>query len=291
MASPRILAIAASTDKPRGATRAWRMLTPEQLRVRREGVTSTDITKIVGVSPFGNACDVYADKLSDEPPRPSTIAQRMGDLLEPLVCELVAEEFSLRDMQPGRTVRNSVLPWLIATPDRFVVDTKGDALIEAKVKSVSFARRHEWDDDEAPPPHVHVQCAWHMIAKDVERCYVGALLGPLPRFYIVEHDPELASALIDAGQDFYTRHMRPRVPPPDAGSKGAGRVVAAVWPRDRAGVVKAGPEAEAWARLYFEAAQREKAAAENKEQAKQELCRLIEDHEEMGGGGDPNWQI
>lgn len=261
-------------------------LTAEQHATRRTGITSTDITRIVGESPWGGPCDVYRDKIDERPSeRVSTIAQRMGEALEPLVCELVAEQFGIADLAPGRTVRHPSMPWVIATPDR-VAPMRG--VVEVKVKSVVFGGRDLWMQDDAPPPWVHVQSAWHMVATATDRCFVGALIGATPRFWVVEHDDDLAGVLLEQGEAFHVRHVLARVPPRPDGTEGARKMLAAVWPKAKAETLAASPEAEEAARIYFRTAKAIKALEAEKEQAAQDLIAYAQDFERVEGDG---WRL
>ena len=114
------------------------MLTDADFALRRTGITSTDITRLVGESPWGTKCDVYLEKISEAPPTPPTLYQRIGHLLEPLVLELLSEQFHVT-LARSATVQHPTLAWALATPD----GVGNDCTAEAKVKSVSFARPRE----------------------------------------------------------------------------------------------------------------------------------------------------
>lgn len=257
------------------------MLTEAQHALRRTGITSTDITRIVGESPFGTAHDVYAEKRFPSPAAPPTLPQRIGQMLEPLVCELIAEQFGI-ELAPGDTVRHPVLPWVLSTPDGLAASACG----EAKVKSVYFGP--EWLDHDVPPSWVHVQCQWHMIALRVPVCYVGALLGCNPHFWIVESDEYLAGTLIAAGEAFHRDHVIAGVAPAVDGSAGARRMLRAAWPRASAAMFKASPAAEALARSYFAAKAKTAEANADLELARQRLTEYAADAQGIQGDG---WRL
>jgi predicted phage-related endonuclease len=257
------------------------MLTEADLALRRTGITSTDITRLVGESPWGNACDVYAEKIAgDEGRREATLYQRIGHTLEPLVLELISEQFGVTlDRSP--TIACADIPWALATPDGV-----GSACVgEAKVKSVSFARPAEWDDDDTPPAFVVVQATWHCIVKRVPVCYVGALLGAKPKFYIVERDPSLESVLLEEGERFYREHLVPHIPPPVDGTEGARRMLSKLWPKNNGVMIKANLHAEEAAREYFESSRRLKEAEAAKEMASQLLKEAIGEGDGLTGDG------
>lgn len=266
------------------------MLTSEQLAMRRTGITSTDITRIVGESPFGGPADVYLEKVLEEPvdDKP-TIAQRIGNHLEPLVLELIAEQFGI-EVAGATTMRHPVHSWAMSTPDGLVSGGfRPGGTAEAKVKTVLFHDRDLWHNEKATPPFVHVQVQWQQIVACCPVSYVGALIGAKPLFWIVENDDALAGALLDSGQAFHERHVLPRRPPPPDGSEGARRMLKAVWPRARkATALKASRQAELLASEYLEAHRAVKLAEDIKERAAQELIVIAEDFERVDGDG---WRL
>lgn len=260
-------------------------LTAEQLARRRTGITSTDITRIVGESPFGGPADVYLEKISESPPRTSTIPQRIGDFLEPLVCELVAERFRLPELVQGTTVEHPYFTWALTTPDR----TFAGGLVEAKAKTLLFTGREQWLDEESPPGHVVVQCQWHLAVTQHPVCHVGALVGAVPMFWTIDRDSAFGSMLLETAQEFHERHVLARVPPKPDGSEGWRRMAAAVWPRATKGsAVAATRQAEVAAQMYFLASERMKRAEAAKEFAAQELIAFAADNERVNGDG---WRL
>ena len=57
-------------------------LTPEQLEMRRAGITSTDISAICGLSSYKSAMEVYLEKVGKPIPREDTEAMYWGRSLE-----------------------------------------------------------------------------------------------------------------------------------------------------------------------------------------------------------------
>lgn len=259
------------------------MLTVEQLRVRKSGLGSTDIVRLSGESPFGTLHDVYREKVADDDPRPPTEAQSLGHRLEPVVCEMIAEKFGLSLRESG-TERHPILPWALSTPDRLVV--KADACVAvAEAKLVGFHLASHWDDEEYPPPYVHVQSQWHMTVTRKPVCYVGALVGTEFRAYVVEHNEDLSCALQEIGNNFWERHIVARVPPPPDGSEGARRMLRAAWPRATRGMLVATAPIDEVAIAYFDAKRQEDEWAEKRTLAEQQLCVAIGEHEGIEGDG------
>lgn len=93
-------------------------VTDEWFKVRREGITGTDLPKILGLSKYGTALSVWLDKrgeLRDE----AGEAARWGNLLE----DVVAQEWALRNhtsVEAVGVIANIDHPWQRASLDRLV---------------------------------------------------------------------------------------------------------------------------------------------------------------------------
>jgi len=259
------------------------MLTEEDLALRRQGITATDATIIAGVSPYGRTVhDVYLDKLGMSEPFEQSGAMAMGHRLEPVALAALAEERGLT-ITPGQTERHNILTWAIATPDGNVLDAPGgkrEAVAEAK--AVGFRMSHRWGesgDPDAIPDDVRVQVTWQMTVARVKRAHVVALLGTEARFYEIDHDEELSTALLEMCDRFRTRHVLAQVPPKVDGSEASARMVRGLFKRATHGIVRAPAEAEALVAEHMSALAAEHAAKKRLDTVKAQLCALIGDSE------------
>jgi putative phage-type endonuclease len=145
------------------------MLTEAQQRVRATGVGSSDIGAVAGLSPYARPIDVWMVKrgLAEVP---ETEAMRLGTALEPVVAGLYAREHLVdgewlaqpSDVWPGSvqgTLRHTSEPWIVASPDRAVVDracvdAPGRSVLRlVEIKTVSHRSAHHWGEahDDVPP--------------------------------------------------------------------------------------------------------------------------------------------
>ncbi len=257
------------------------MLTAEQIQLRRSGLAATDLVRLSGASPWGTAHDVYREKTAepDDEIVPVADARNIGQVLEPLVLELLADARGLR-LTPGKTERHASVPHFLATPDANVVLFPSDPkrIAVAEVKCVGARLFHKWADDEIPD-YVRVQVAWQCLVCDVPRAYVGALLGTEFRSYIVEREPNLEAALCQLADGFWRSHVLTRLPPAPDGSESARKMLASVFRKVNVGLVSAPAEAEEWAERYRAAKAAREAAETDEETAKQNLQRLIGENE------------
>lgn len=260
-------------------------LTAAQLEMRRTGIGSTDIVRLSGESPFGTLHDVYREKVSNDV-SPQTESQSLGHRLEPIVCDLIAEKFGL-ELAPNATERHPILSWALSTPDRAAMrDGRRIGVVEAKL--VGFAMASHWEDEAHPPTYVHIQAQWHMTVTRTPVCYVGGLIGTEFRSYEVAHDEDLSCALQDVGNEFWMRHVLPRIPPPPDGSEAARRMIKAAWPRASKGLLIASAPIDKVAIAYLDAKEREAEWAAKKDLAEQQLCVAIGEYEGIEGDG---WKV
>lgn len=246
-------------------------LSDAQLELRRSGLTATDMVVLAGFDPYGSPLEVYEAKLG-APPRPSTRAMRMGNAAEAVIADDVAEKYSLRCIA-GDTIRcNDILPWVLATPDRFVIDDRARWIGVVECKLVGWRMVHHWISDDGEvvfPDSLAVQCTWQMGTTKTKRAYVGALLGGWGEddFHhtTIELNEKLWGGLLEIGDRFWKDHVLARVPPTPDGSERAREVLERIYPTiKRPMLLPADAEAADLMRRYIEARDRESAAKEEK---------------------------
>ncbi len=149
----------------------------EWFAARRAGITATDLPKILGLSHYGNATSVWADKLGLLPWEPTSEAAQWGLDLEDLVATRWAERTGagLEGEQLGILARVD-RPEYRATPDYLVTncpDAEGPCILQVKTRSAFTGKR--WRDDV--PDDVLAQVTWEMVVTGYRHCHVACLLG------------------------------------------------------------------------------------------------------------------
>ena len=252
------------------------------LAARRQGITATDIVKIVGLSPYGNALDVYLDKRVPEDDYEPSEAAQWGLLLE----DQVAREWARRS---GRKVRRVGLlarmltPHHLASCDRRVVGER--AALEVKTRTAWAS--HEWEHG-AIPERVVVQAQWQAHVAGWDRVHVAALVGGQTlHAATVERDQVLIDYLAREADRVWASvqaGVMPDVHPWQLTAESLRRA----WP-DRAGAVALDPARSAAAEglllEYAGASDMEKGAKRQKEAAKLALVQLLDGADEALIGG------
>lgn len=258
---------------PSGAPR------PQWLAARREGITATDVVKIVGLSPYGNALDVYLDKRVGEQAWDPGEAARWGLALEDVVARRWAADRGCRVRRVG-LMRHRGHAHHLASLDRVVVRER--APLECKTRNV-FAD----DFTDSVPERVAVQVQWQMHVTGADHAHVAALVGGQD---LVTHTVERDQVLIDylAGEaDRVWAAVRAGVPPEVPPWAQTAAALNRLHP-DRAGVVDLDPvTAGPLLQAYRGAAADEKKAKAAKEHARVQLLALLGDHEEATVAGQP----
>lgn len=251
------------------------------LAARRDGITATDVVKIVGLSRYGNALDCYLDKRLGEEDRDPSEAATWGLLLEDPVARRWAVQRGCRIRRVG-LMRNRVHPHHMASIDRMVVGER--APLEVKTRNV-FAD----DFADSVPERVAVQVQWQMHVSGADRAHVAALIGGQE---LVTHTVARDQVLID-----YLRSEADRVwaavqagDPPDVPPW---QQTAAALDRlhpDRAGVVDVDPDAaRPLVDDYLAACAAESTAQSDKDRAKVDLLALLGGAEEARIDGRTAW--
>lgn len=248
------------------------------LTARRQGLGSSDIAAILGISRYGNALSVYHDKVGGLPLE--------GDDSEPalwgrLMEETVAREWARRNRSVVRRVglvANTERPWQMCTLDRRVIecplaDGSERCAVEIKcrdkMKASSF-RAGVADD-------VLAQTLWQADTCGYDHIHVAVLLGGNDyRQYVVRtrDHADLIADLRAAGERAWQQitDRRPPVLADDADPDVLLDLYDQLHP-DRAGVVQIARDGDALDALaeYVTAATEETAAKKRKAAAKAAL--------------------
>lgn len=193
-------------------------LTPEQLEARRKFIGASDVPKIIGVSPFGNATDVYWSKKGIDAPVGD--AANWGTRFEPALLDEAERRLGVkltRDM-------------MVVNPHdaRFCANLDGAQYEEPRVLSIVEAKTHgltgkAWRSDEwgevDVPNDVLVQAHAQMWATNTDHAFVAAFI-PLRGFlwYRVPREDKLIDAIWTVCGEFWDEHVQKDIPPPEAPS-------------------------------------------------------------------------
>ena len=153
----------------------------EWLDWRRRGIGGSDVSAIIGISPFRTARDIYYDKVgiaAVEENEGNWVAMEMGHLLEDLVAKIFERKTGLKIYQIKKMFRHPLYPFMLADVDYFITMTDGTkAVLEIKTTNYN-AKDHWWKDGrETVPVHYEAQGRHYMAVMDMDRVFFCCLYG------------------------------------------------------------------------------------------------------------------
>lgn len=177
---------------------------PEWLEQRQSGIGGSEIASILGLSPYKSAVTLFYEKLGLIDPKPSTMAMRLGNLLEPGIVQAFREEYpTITVWHENLTFASLENPRFRANPDAIIEDQNGNlAILEIKHTS------QYWTEI---PLHYKYQVLWYMYVTGLKNpATLYAVTGGSVRAFTVEWDDSLMEvvkaavtafcALLDAEQ-------------------------------------------------------------------------------------------
>jgi len=144
----------------------------EWLKAREDGIGASEVSAILGLSPWETPFSLYLRKTKQVPPLEENLAMRLGHLLEPVVVSLWEEETGGRAVKASAKdiiYQDAEKPWRKCTPDRIAYSVspwsgkKEKMLLEIKTSSMEF------DPDDLPVYYV-AQCEYQMLITGIHKC-------------------------------------------------------------------------------------------------------------------------
>lgn len=148
------------------------------LNARRGGITATDMPKILGLTDYGTAIDVWREKVA---PTDDTFEMGIGEneaalwgvKFEDVVAKTWAEDKGYQVRRIG-IIENDKNPWMRASLDRMVTGCPdGRCALEVKTRSAYVGEG--WS--KAVPKDVAAQVEWQLLVSGLDHIHVIALIG------------------------------------------------------------------------------------------------------------------
>lgn len=209
------------------------MLSPEQIALRRTGISASESAALFGLDKFKSQFDVYVAKTEGWVVEQTPDMLR-GECLEPGVADWYGRTYGVEVIDVKQTLRHAKRNLILATPDRMLKTADGELeLLEIKVPR-NF---DEWGEDETQvfPAQYNVQvqqtaAVLRSLGHNVVRAWLTAPVWGDLRRYPVRLDDELADRIMSADERFWERYVSARVPPPIDGGEGARRWLLSKYP-------------------------------------------------------------
>ncbi len=190
------------------------MLTPEQEKIRMQGIGGTDVAAIMGFSDWRTPYDVWMEKtgrVKFEYTREEKPWLWWGKRLEDTIAEVFAEDMKVELYNPG-TIIHPKHKWMLGHPDRLIIGT--GIPVDCKIARESTANK-DWGErkDDVKLPYIF-QLQDYMALTDTLKAYIAVLIGNSDfRIYTIHRDDELIDMIIRDCERFYVEHILTDIPP------------------------------------------------------------------------------
>lgn len=192
------------------------MLTDAQIAKRRNGISSSEVAGILGISPFTDPVKIWIDKcaphLSTRDPYKKFGMLDMGNIMEPVVAKCYCIEHGVTAKKYLDTIQHDKIKWLMCTPDYELSNGRG-----LECKNVASPKAYEWGGTGTGnvPIYYIVQVQQCMAVLDRQDWAVGAIIGGNEfRHYLIQRDEELIGLMLEAQEQFWTDYILPKKMPP-----------------------------------------------------------------------------
>lgn len=185
------------------------------LAKRRNGITGTDVSKIMGASKWGNALNVFYDKLGLPDPIPDNPNMKWGRLLEPVIINEYNELNNVYSASVGHLIHHNN-DWIIGNPDAIVFNDSGAWLKGLEIKTGS--NKTYWskmgDKNVVIPIDYLWQVRWYMLLTDLDEWDIAVLLqGVDYRQYTVYRDSAIEKEMMEVCRDFWFNCVLKKIKP------------------------------------------------------------------------------
>lgn len=199
------------------------MSAAEQLWQPKRRIGGSDIAKLLGLSSYGNAADVYLRIVEGVEAEWNPKMER-GAAVEPQLraygqqaLDLVLEDVE-SDYHP-----HPMLEFATAQIDDVALWRGLPVVVDYKSQS-RWAKSWGPVESDQVPEHIRAQLAWEMLCADREMGILVVGFGddaPPPDIFIMSHvvpymvprDGQFESLLVATATEFWSTHVLPRVPP------------------------------------------------------------------------------
>lgn len=262
------------------------------LAARMAGIGSSEAAIVLGLSPFKTPLALYGAKLGVSTDDGESEAMEWGRILEPVIAERYATETRrpIEAPAPWTLYRSCALPVMLATPDRFVIQTAdhgGIGLLE--IKTAGAFRADEWAEE--PPLYYQVQLQHQLAVLGLAWGSLAVLIGGQRFVWCdLQRNERFIALLRERLAAFWARLERLDPPTPTGADLDA---LARLYPIDAGTSVPLPAEAVEWDRAYREALETIKGAEKARDEAKALLQAAIGEASYgvlPAGGGRYSWK-
>ncbi|QXW30392.1 YqaJ viral recombinase family protein [Aeromonas sanarellii] len=213
--------LASTLDMPRDT---W-------LKLRQQGIGSSDAAVAVGLSPYKSPLSLWLEKTGRKQPADlsSKEAVAWGTILEPVLATVYAQRTGRKVRRVNAVLQHPELPHLLANLDREVVGLpEGPGILE--IKTASYHSAPQWE--ESVPVAYQCQVLHQLAVTGHAWADVAVLIGGQDfRIYRIERDDSKIADLLAREADFW-RCVKQDIQPEPDGSADAASALQWLYPQD-----------------------------------------------------------
>ena len=173
----------------------------EWLKAREEGIGASEVSAVLGVSPWETPFSLYLKKTHQVPPTEENEAMRRGHYLEDAVVQWWMHETGEQVIKASAAdiiYVNPEHPYMRVTPDRIVRGRK--KILEVKSTAVQMG--------EKIPVYYEAQCQYQMYVTGIHQAELIYIQGGLTfgRF-VVDYDPGFAQYIASKVTEFWNENV------------------------------------------------------------------------------------
>ncbi len=213
--------LASTLDMPRDT---W-------LKLRQQGIGSSDAAVAVGLSPYKSPLSLWLEKTGRKQPADlsSKEAVAWGTILEPVLATVYAQRTGRKVRRVNAVLQHPEHPHLLANLDREVIGLpEGPGILE--IKTASYHSGPQWE--ESVPVAYQCQVLHQLAVTGHAWADVAVLIGGQDfRIYRIERDDNKIADLLAREADFWRCVEQDIQPEPD-GSADAASALQWLYPQD-----------------------------------------------------------
>lgn len=267
------------------------------LRIRKNGIGSSDAAAAAGVCPYRSQLELWLIKTGRDTSMPRTDPHDdksptyWGTLLEPFVAEAYTRRTGNRVRRVNAILQHpdSDKAWMLANIDREIIGSPDVQVLECKTTGEFGARL--WK--HGVPEHIQCQVQHQLAVTGKHAADVCVLLcGQELQVHRIYRDDELIARLIELERRFW-RYVETDTPPPVDGSDSSALALQYLYPREERSVVDLSSDADMESTFSRLRLVRDEAAAFATEEAllKQRIQERMADHARAHfAAGDVSWR-
>ena len=192
----------------------------EWLSARRKGIGGSDVSALLGISPWAEPIDVYLDKIGMSEPKEDNAAMKRGRYLEPHVANMYRDITHRKVKRINKILTHKTRPYMLGNVDRIILgDDSGErstGILEIKCPGVAGYQKIQHEG----LPGTYIAQVQHYLAVTgygwASICVFSAELWDMMYFDVLR-DEKLIAEIESRCEDFWLNNVMKNVAPDGSG--------------------------------------------------------------------------